>query len=197
MSRSEQKKIAILEAAKEEFVQHGFAAANMNNVCTAAGVSKRTLYRYFESKERLFEEILVGIQQGIASHIDYPFDESVSLETQLREITLRELDVMYNVYGIALSRTIVMEFFRQPELAKGITQRLYQTRAVSAWFEKALASGKLVAPDVTTISNVYTSIFQGLLFWPQVLDILPLPNEQEKDQQVDVIVRTVIRAFSA
>lgn len=197
MTRSEQKQLAIIEAAKEEFIQNGFLAANMNNVCTAAGVSKRTLYRYYESKERLFEEVLVKIQESVTRTIEYPFDEHKSIEEQLRTVTLREIDVMYNIYGIALSRTIVMEFFRQPELAKSITQRLYRTRAVSSWFEKALASGKLAAPDIETITNVYVSIFQGLLFWPQVLGILPTPNEEEREHQISIIVNTTLRAFSA
>lgn len=196
MTRSEQKRLAIIKAAKEEFIQHGFSAANMNNVCTAAEVSKRTLYRHYESKELLFEEVLVEIQENIVRHIDYPFDANAPLEEQLRLVTLREIDVMYNTYGIALSRTIVMEFFRQPDLAKSITQRLYRTRAVGCWFEKALASGKLVASDAHTITSVYVSIFQGLLFWPQVLDILPRPKDEELEEKVSTIVTTIIRAFA-
>ncbi|ANU36798.1 TetR/AcrR family transcriptional regulator [Vibrio scophthalmi] len=196
MTRSEQKRLAIIEAAKEEFIQNGFSAANMNNVSAAAEVSKRTLYRHFESKELLFEEVLVDIQENIVRNVDYPFDENAPLEEQLRLVTLREIDVMYNTYGIALSRTIVMEFFRQPDLAKSITQRLYRTRAVSAWFSKALASGKLVADDEQTITSVYVSVFQGLLFWPQVLDILPRPEAEELEHKVSTIVTTIVRAFA-
>ncbi|EGU46914.1 TetR family transcriptional regulator [Vibrio ichthyoenteri ATCC 700023] len=196
MTRSEQKRLAIIEAAKEEFIQYGFSAANMNNVCTAAEVSKRTLYRHFESKELLFEEVLVQIQESVVRNIDYPFDANAPLEEQLRLVTLREIDVMYNIYGIALSRTIIMEFFRQPDLAKSVTQRLYRTRSVSTWFEKALASGQLVAIDAQTITSVYVSIFQGLLFWPQVLDILPRPKDEELEEKVATIVTTIIRAFA-
>ncbi|KII79627.1 TetR/AcrR family transcriptional regulator [Vibrio renipiscarius] len=196
MTRSEQKRLAIIEAAKDEFIQNGFSAANMNNVCANAEVSKRTLYRHFESKECLFEEVLVQIQESVVRNIDYPFDEQTPLEEQLRLVTLREIDVMYNIYGIALSRTIIMEFFRQPDLAKSVTERLYRTRSVSTWFEKALASGKLEAGDAQTITSVYVSIFQGLLFWPYVLDILPQPEQEELDRKIDLIVTTIVRAFA-
>lgn len=196
MTRSEQKRLAIIEAAKDEFIQNGFSAANMNNVCANAEVSKRTLYRHFESKECLFEEVLVQIQESVVRNIDYPFDEQTPLEEQLRLVTLREIDVMYNIYGIALSRTIIMEFFRQPDLAKSVTERLYRTRSVSTWFEKALASGKLEAVDAQTITSVYVSIFQGLLFWPYVLDILPQPEQEELDRKIDLIVTTIVRAFA-
>ncbi|OLQ94309.1 TetR family transcriptional regulator [Vibrio ponticus] len=196
MTRSEQKRIAIIDAAKQEFIENGFLAANMNNISTAAEVSKRTLYRHFESKELLFEAVLAEIQENSVRNRDYPFNPSQPLDEQLRKVTYQEIDVMYQTYGIALSRTIIMEFFRQPELAKSMTQKLYRTRAVSHWFEQAIAANKLEAPDLTTITNVYVSVFQGLLFWPQVLDLLPLPEGELLDQKVDTIVTTVLRAFA-
>ena len=196
MTRSEQKRLAIIEAAKEEFIEHGFSAANMNNICTAAEVSKRTLYRHFESKEVLFEAVLAIVQEDIERNVHYAYLPEKSLTEQLTDITFHEVDILYNTYGIAFSRTIVMEFFRQPELAKSITQRLYRTRAVSSWFEQAMAEGSLVAPDLQTITSVYISIFQGQLFWPQVLDILPRPAGEELEQKVATIVSTVLRAFA-
>ncbi|GAB2657768.1 TetR/AcrR family transcriptional regulator [Vibrio panuliri] len=196
MTRSEQKRLAIIEAAKQEFIENGFLAANMNNICTAAEVSKRTLYRHFESKELLFEAVLAEVQASTISSRNYPFDANAPLDEQLKRITYQEITVMYQTYGIALSRTIIMEFFRQPELAKTMTQRLYRTQAVSQWFEQAIAANQLVAPNVETITNVYMSVFQGLLFWPQVLDLLAPPEGELLDQKVDVIVITVLRAFA-
>lgn len=197
MTRSEQKKRAIIEAAKTEFIENGFAAANMNNVSAAAEVSKRTLYRHFESKEMLFEAVLSIVQEEIERKGDYPYHPEQSLGEQLTAITHREIEVLYQNYGIAFSRTIVMEFFRQPELAKSVSQRLYRTRAVNGWFEQAIADGKFVAQDAQTITSVYISIFQGLLFWPQVLDLNSKPEGAELASKVDTIVSTVIKAFAA
>lgn len=196
MTRSEQKRIAIIEAAKEEFIQNGFAAANMNNVSAAAEVSKRTLYRHFESKEKLFEEVLAIVQQEIERKIRYPFDPDISLQQQLTDITLKEVHVLYEIYGISFSRTIVMEFFRQPEMAKSLSQRLYHTRAVSHWFEQAISHGALKNADLQTMTTVYVSLFQGLLFWPQVLDISPLAEDEVLMQKVDTIVSTVLAAYA-
>ena len=197
MNRSEQKKRAIINAAKTEFIENGFAAANMNNVSAAAEVSKRTLYRHFESKELLFEAVLSIVQEEIERKGDYPYHPDQPLEAQLAEITQREIEVLYQNYGIAFSRTIVMEFFRQPELAKSVSQRLYRTRAVNGWFEKAIADGRLKADEAQTITSVYISLFQGLMFWPQVLDLNEKPEGAELVDKVDTIVSTVIKAFSS
>ena len=196
MTRSEQKRLAIVNAAKQEFIKNGFLAANMNNICQVAEVSKRTLYRHFESKELLFEAVLTEIRERSVEEEQYQFDVDKPLEEQLRLITQHELKIIYEQYGIELSRTILMEFFRQPDLAKSITQRLYHTHAVSQWFEQALVAKKLFARDVQTITSVYVSLLQGQLFWPMVLDILPLPEGEELEQKIDNIVMTTIRAFS-
>ena len=196
MTRSEQKRLAIVNAAKQEFIKNGFLAANMNNICQVAEVSKRTLYRHFESKELLFEAVLTEIRERSVEEEQYQFDVDKPLEDQLRLITQHELKIIYEQYGIELSRTILMEFFRQPDLAKSITQRLYHTHAVSQWFAQALVAKKLFARDVQTITSVYVSLLQGQLLWPMVLDILPLPEGEELEQKIDNIVMTTIRAFS-
>jgi AcrR family transcriptional regulator len=47
----------ILDAAFEEFVSHGYTATRLEDVAARAGVTKGTIYFYFESKERLFEAL--------------------------------------------------------------------------------------------------------------------------------------------
>ena len=48
----------ILEAALEVFSQKGFHTATMDEISERAGVGKGTLYRYFETKENLFDELV-------------------------------------------------------------------------------------------------------------------------------------------
>jgi AcrR family transcriptional regulator len=44
----------ILEVAFEEFSRSGYAATTLDQVAECAGVTKGTIYVYFESKEHLF-----------------------------------------------------------------------------------------------------------------------------------------------
>src|SRR6266568_3611424 len=48
------KRRQIIEGARRVFLTQGFDAASMGEIARAAGVSKGTLYVYFESKEELF-----------------------------------------------------------------------------------------------------------------------------------------------
>lgn len=63
-------------AALELFVEKGFAATKLDEIAARAGVSKGTLYLYFDSKEALFEAV---IREGILPLID-------SAETLLEEL---------------------------------------------------------------------------------------------------------------
>jgi AcrR family transcriptional regulator len=53
------KRRQIMEGAREILhVDAGFDGASMNDIARAAGVSKGTLYAYFDSKVRLFEALI-------------------------------------------------------------------------------------------------------------------------------------------
>lgn len=57
-SDGEETKRRIVDKAKQLFVQRGYGAVTMNEVCEAAGVSKGSLYHHFPSKDELFLHIV-------------------------------------------------------------------------------------------------------------------------------------------
>ena len=54
------KRRQITDGARSVFLTAGFDGASMNDIARAAGVSKGTLYAYFNSKDELFEAIIRG-----------------------------------------------------------------------------------------------------------------------------------------
>lgn len=56
---------AILAAARVEFARHAFRRANIDAVAQRAGVSRRTLYRHFPTKEALFEQLVEADTQAL------------------------------------------------------------------------------------------------------------------------------------
>lgn len=58
--QKEAKRLALIDAALAVFSRVGFAAAKMDDVAEEAGVSKGTVYLYFESKEKLFEAMVLA-----------------------------------------------------------------------------------------------------------------------------------------
>jgi AcrR family transcriptional regulator len=64
--RKEARPAEIVAAALQLFSNRGFAATRLEDVATVAGVSKGTVYLYFESKEQLFEAV---VREAIAPNI--------------------------------------------------------------------------------------------------------------------------------
>jgi AcrR family transcriptional regulator len=61
------KKLEILKLAFDRFYDGGFHATGIDTVMADSGISKRTLYKYFPSKEDLIEAVLDQYGQGIAN----------------------------------------------------------------------------------------------------------------------------------
>lgn len=195
LTRSQQKHLDIITAAKAEFIEYGFLAANMDRITASAEVSKRTLYRHFESKEVLFESVLTIINNDVNENVSYQFDEKKTTEEQLNTIAYKEIDVLYNTYGIALARTIVMEFLRQPEMAKNLIKNIYSIRAITQWFIAAIGAGRLKDMDPKLMTDVYVSLFQGLLFWPQVMNLDTEPTGDVMKIKVDTVTSIFIQSY--
>jgi AcrR family transcriptional regulator len=53
----------IVEAAFEEFVKRGYAATRLEDIAARAGVTKGTIYVYFENKEALFVSTVTEISR--------------------------------------------------------------------------------------------------------------------------------------
>jgi AcrR family transcriptional regulator len=65
--RSEDRPREICAAALEVFAEKGFAAAKLEEIARRAGISKGTLYLYFEDKEQLFRAV---VRDAIAPNIE-------------------------------------------------------------------------------------------------------------------------------
>ncbi|HLY78578.1 MAG TPA: helix-turn-helix domain-containing protein, partial [Caulobacteraceae bacterium] len=53
--RKEERAPEILEAALASFAEKGFAGTRMDDIAARAGITKGTIYLYFESKEAVFK----------------------------------------------------------------------------------------------------------------------------------------------
>ncbi len=52
------KRLAIVRAARQAFLEGGYAKTSMDSIAKAAGVGIKTLYRHFENKDDLFSAVM-------------------------------------------------------------------------------------------------------------------------------------------
>ena len=61
-----------MAAATEAFAASGFAPTSLDEVAAAAGVARVILYRHFDSKADLYEEVLARMCARLDAHFDQP-----------------------------------------------------------------------------------------------------------------------------
>ncbi len=89
---SDEKRNRIYDAAAQEFAREGFEKANIKSISDRAGISKGSLYDYFENKEDLY---LAVCTHGIAKsreNIDSIIDDRKDFFTQIHDIFSRGID---------------------------------------------------------------------------------------------------------
>ncbi|HVO04137.1 MAG TPA: TetR/AcrR family transcriptional regulator [Candidatus Cybelea sp.] len=116
--RAEARPAEICDAALTVFSQRGFAAAKLDEVAKRAGISKGTLYLYFESKTALFEAMALDLMRipvvGQLEEIAKIGSAAEGLQ-QLIQMMARMLD---DPRRSALPKLIISESAGFPELAE-------------------------------------------------------------------------------
>lgn len=64
-ARGERTRRALLEAAEAVFAAHGWEEASIVKITEAAGVSQGTFYRYFVSKQAVFDELVDDLNRRV------------------------------------------------------------------------------------------------------------------------------------
>jgi AcrR family transcriptional regulator len=154
---------AILKAASACFVERGFHASSMKEICVAAGMSPGTLYHYFSSKAEIIigiieaqrrdtAELLVGI--GEADDVLPALFEA--FEAVTNQVTERDL---------VLHAEVAAEVLRQPELKQAaITADREASELLSAAIRRAQHANQLdprLDPDRS--AGLILALIDGLL----------------------------------
>jgi AcrR family transcriptional regulator len=146
--RPEERPDEILDAAFDVFGEQGFARTRLEDVAQRAGVSKGTLYLYFDSKETLFRE-MVRAKAVAALREAEAFVES--FRGTNRELLVAFLKRMYRVLReqnlSRISRLVQAELVSFPELAHFYTREviLPARRLMDTIIARGIASGEFRA----------------------------------------------------
>jgi TetR/AcrR family transcriptional regulator of autoinduction and epiphytic fitness len=178
---TDRKRLAILTAAAEQFRSFGFEASSMDKIAAAAGVSKRTVYNHFPSKEELFAETLLQLFHRYAEGEDLPYRSDLPLAVQLTALLEQKVQTMADPAFLQLARVAVAEAIHAPERTAPVIARLGQhEHGVTTWIRAALADGKLKPCDPLFASALLQGQVKAVAFWPQVsMGAPPLAPEMQ------------------
>lgn len=175
----------LLAAALDLFVERGFAATRLDDVARRAGVSKGTLYLYFDSKEELFkavvrENLLPALNQAeelVQTHKGSSAD-------LLRDFILGWWAKIGDTQLSGISKLMMAESGNFPELA-----RFYHDEVISRanaliirMLENGVERGEFRQVDIRHLTRIIVAPVLMLMLWKhsfgacQIESISPLDN---------------------
>lgn len=83
--RSEEKQAALLEAAIEMIAQQGLGASTAM-IAKRAGVAEGTLFRYFPSKDDLFNALFIHLRRELHDAMMVGYDDAAELQHRARTV---------------------------------------------------------------------------------------------------------------
>ena len=166
--RKEARPAELMAAALSLFVEKGFSATRLDDVAARAGVSKGTLYLYFDNKDALFKAV---IQEGILPVVAE--NEQIAAQHNGSSFDLLEklLNNWWGKIGLTdfagIPKLMVAEARNFPEVAQFYYENVIcRGRAlVGAALERGMASGEFRRMEVETTIDVVIAPILMLLIW--------------------------------
>jgi len=193
------KRRQIVEGARSIFLAQGFDAASMSDIARAAGVSKGTLYVYFDNKEQLFQAI---VQEECLFHAETTFN----LDPADRDVegTLTRLGVAYVEFlcqpeKASALRTVVAIADRMPEIGKVFyeTGPAVGIARVADYLRAQTEAGVLAIEDCELASAQFMEACKATLVLPVLFNFRDAPPPDRIRYVVGVAVKTFLAAYRA
>ncbi|NVO13629.1 MAG: TetR/AcrR family transcriptional regulator [Rhodoplanes sp.] len=137
----------IVAAARDVFLQAGYDATTMDAVAQRAGVSKKTVYQLFESKDAVFAGIVEAHRDLM---LDVPADDDDRpLDETLLAIFRADLPIEAERDRTAMLRLMMMEMRQRPELARVVFRHGPEEsrKILAGWLARQVARGRIAVDD--------------------------------------------------
>ncbi|CAI8752566.1 MULTISPECIES: TetR/AcrR family transcriptional regulator [Pseudomonas] len=166
---TDRKREAIIQAAIAEFRANGFEITSMDKIAATAGVSKRTVYNHFPSKEELFAEILNQLWARISAEQSVTYNRDQPLREQLRQMLQAKVQLMADENFLTLARVAIAATIHSPERAQNMIERMGEREeGLTVWIRAAQADGRLKPVDPEFAAHQVQGLLKTFGFWPQM-----------------------------
>lgn len=170
--RKEARPGEIIDAALEVFSEKGFAATRLDDVARLAGVTKGTVYLYFENKEALFTALVNEMVVPQVARAESLVENYSGSASSLIEILVKQWQT--NVVESKLSgipKLIISEAGNFPELGKFYLEKVVQRgrKMMTRVIEKGIKSGEFIKCDANYVSRVILAPMVFTAVWERSL----------------------------
>ncbi len=173
-TQSEIKYNRLMEKAEELFMKFGYKSISMDEIATAAGISKMTVYKHFSSKEALFIEIVLSIMHKT----------SVLLEEEMKKVsgTLEKIDFLMN-FNMEASKNYSLAFYKDimsiPTITEKLMEEKYRVSRImfAGIIKEGMEKGEIRKVNVDFVTDMLMMIVDG--FGKKYIDVINSREDME------------------
>ena len=189
------KRRQIMDGARTAFLADGFDGASMSDIARVAGVSKGTLYVYFDSKEQLFEALIREERRQQAERLTECSFETNDVRAVLFDFGCRLIEMMSRPDTLAHVRMVIAATAKFPQLGRAFYEAgpCFGASRLSAYMRRMDDEGVLRIADIDRAAWQFLELcqagtFKSLLF--RMVDELALA-------QIEAGVAAAVDVFMA
>jgi AcrR family transcriptional regulator len=173
---AENDETRIIDAAADRFMEAGLHKVTMDEIASDLRMSKKTVYKFFPSKEVLLKAIVHTMMKRIESEVeriidsDKPFEEKITMLLTVIGKNMRKISrpFMTDVQRFSPGLWKEIETFRREHVFIKIQQMFRQAKKEGVFREDL---------DTDLYILVFTTIMEGIMN-PQVLSQQPFSAEE-------------------
>jgi len=191
----------LLQAALDVFTEHGFAAARLDEIAHRAGVSKGTVYLYFESKEALFKAATeAAITPALEAAEALAANTTASAADMLRRFVFNWWQAIGATSLGGLPKLLIAESGNFPELARWFHDNMIRRaqRALAGIISLGIDRGEFRQQDPMVAARVVFGPMFAYILWQRAFGacISDLPDpDTYLSAAVDMLIHGLNREF--
>lgn len=196
---TDEKEIAIIDAARKTFLARGYDAASMDAIALTAGVSKRTVYSRFRSKEELFAATIEETCRHILPLDIETIETSLEPREFVRELAARFLRGILEPEAIALKRIAGFEASRSPDVGKTYLEHgpRWMADTCKPILERLAARGALKVSDPQRAIWQLGALITEPLYTNVLLGETPANLDAAIEEQLDTGLEAFFKIYGA
>ena len=191
------KRRQIMDGARSVFLSAGFDGASMNDVARAAGVSKGTLYAYFDSKQDLFEAIIRAEKAQSAERVCRFSHDNGDVRTVLTDFGVRLLELMTEPGTLKLARVVVAAADKFPSVGRTFYEAgpFYGATRLSDELRALEKRGALHVPDPERAAWQFVDLCQSYVYKRLLFGVVDSVSRADIEAAVKAGVDVFLKAY--
>jgi TetR/AcrR family transcriptional regulator, mexJK operon transcriptional repressor len=196
--RSQTKEEEVLDIAAEYFLTHGYEGTSINAMARDSGISKESIYRYFNSKRHLFEAVIERELSQYKVRLQRLDKTLKVMETRRALVTMAEtlLGIITTDRTLAMRRLIFREVSRSPYIGQHYWE-IGPTRAyrnLEKLFGEYAGEMKMdFEPKV--LSQYFVALLTHKIMLERACGVREAPTQEQIKEVSRVVVDDFLKAF--